>query len=552
MWFASPLCLVALVPWGGVTLWLLWGRYRRTEVPYLELWLGAIEERTKRPGVRKPPLPLLLAIASMLLAVLAAAKPSIWGSSNGGTPMQVIVDCGMRMSASSHGSLRFRTAAKLLANELTPRSPRIAIDLLAVPGAVARSTDAEGIARIVDALPPSGLHTEAWLNQAVARALRAGDDPIFLISDQPIQSVDPRIVRIAPDLALEDVGISFIAARESPAPQVMVRVLNQSDRKTATLDVITAGQHVRQGIQLPRPAASRDYFFTPPELGETIEASLACGDDLSSDRLPGDNRAWLARVARWPAIESRIPLDPAIERMVSVYTRRRPPAEGSPTIDIVADPADLPGGQRGIIVAPSFADAATKGGSLEVTDHAITRGIDWGELPLIPATSDPPSGWEPLIRTGGTTILAAQAEPVRAVWVGFATDQWSTQTQFVILWTNVFDWIGQGGREFSGFPLEQRGDDWNPLTSPEGFAGIYQREDGAQRAFNSLAEPLRTERSAPDWQKRVIAAARRHGGQSISGQFSLAALFCLLCSLARWRKRPAIAPGAALPAQINR
>jgi hypothetical protein len=542
MWFASPLWLVALVPWGGLALWLLWGRYRRAQVPYLELWRGAIEERPKRPGVRKPPLPLLLAIGSMLLAVLASANPSIWGTGHSGTPLQVIVDRGLTMSASSHGSPRFRGAIKHLAGELTRRSPTIPVDLVAVPGDSTYSTEAGGLASVADELPPMGLHTSALLNRAVGRALRTGSDAIFLISDQPIQFSDPRIVRIAPESDTDDAGISLIAARETPTPQMMVRVLNQSEQDATTLDVITAGQQLRQAIQLPPKGTSRDYFVTPPELGETIEASVAPGGNLAASDLPADDRAWLARVARWPAIESGIPLDPAIERMVSVYTRRRPPAEGSATIQIVAAPEDLPAGQRGVVVTSSFADAGTNGASLEVTDHAITRSINWGELPLLPAITDSPAGWEPLVRSGGKAILAAQSEPVRKIWVGFATDQWSTETQFVIFWTNVFDWAGQEGRQFSASTLEERGDDWKPLSGPVGFPGTYQRDDGSQRAFNTLAEPVREQPSTRDWRERVLSVAEQKGGRSVVRYFAVAALICLLCSLATWRKCVAAPP----------
>lgn len=534
MWFASPLWLIALVPWAGVTLWLLWGRFARTEVPYLELWRGAIEERPKRPGLRRPPLPLLFGIVAMLLAILAAAGPTIWGAANSGTPLQVVLDRGRTMSGSSQGALRFRTTATLLADELNHRAPRIPVHLLAVPGNTERSTDASELSRTVAALAATGLRTGGSLDQAVEEALRSGDEAIFVLTDQPIRSADPRIVRIAPDALMDDVGISLISARETPIPQVMVRVLNQTSRITTTLDVMTAGQRLRQAIELPPRGASRDYFFAPRELGETIEAALAAGDELRSD-----DRAWLARSSVWPAIESRVALDPSVERMVGVYAMRRPPGAGSPTIQIVGDNADLPGERRGIVITRSFADAAASGAGLEVSDHAITRGINWGALPLMPAATEPPSGWEPLVRSGGRVVLASQAEPARRVWIGFATDQWATQAQFVIFWTNVFDWIGQAGRQFSSAPLEERTDDWQPLTSPAGFPGIYRRGDGVERAFNTLADRLQPpEALTRDWRQRLGAAARRHAGRSISGPLAVVALLCLLCAVSTWRKRP--------------
>ena len=242
MWFLSPLWLVGLVPWGGITLWLLWGRFERAQVPYLELWRGAMEERPARPGLRKPPLALLFAIAALLLAILAAARPAFWGNGSGAAPLRVILDCGMTMSASSRGLPRFRSAVGLLADELARRTPRIPIQLLAVPGDAEKLTDAGDLTQAVGGIATSQLKTSAALNRAVVRSLRSGDDAIFVVSDQAVQSTDPRIVRIVPQGGIEDVGIALIAARELPAPQVMVRVLNQSSQTTSTLDVISAEQ----------------------------------------------------------------------------------------------------------------------------------------------------------------------------------------------------------------------------------------------------------------------------------------------------------------------
>jgi hypothetical protein len=43
MYFTSPIWLALLVPWAGVSVWLLWGRRDRTNVPFLKLWRGPVE-----------------------------------------------------------------------------------------------------------------------------------------------------------------------------------------------------------------------------------------------------------------------------------------------------------------------------------------------------------------------------------------------------------------------------------------------------------------------------------------------------------------------------
>jgi hypothetical protein len=545
MWFASPLWLIGLFPWAALSLWLLWGTYERAAVPFLELWRGAAEERPTRRGFRWPPVSLWFVIAALLLAILAAARPSLWRPTRDTIPLQVVIDCGDTMSAPAHGTARFRATAHLLADALSSHSRQIPVHLRIVPGNAEFSTDSGKLAKIVDALPPTDTSSRASLGMAVAQALRSGDDAVFVISDQPIELSDPRIVRIAPEEAIDEVGISRLTARESPSPQVMVSVLNQSSQTAASLQIATAGQVERETIELPPPGTSRDYFFSPPELGENVEASIkGVAGDVAG------RRAWLARDVRSGVVESHVPLDPAIERMLQVYVRHRPTTSGSPTIAIVSNEADLAAGQRGVVVAPSSDDTGAKAGALEIVDHPVTRGINWGSLPLLPATSDAPPQFQSLVRVGGKTILAVADAPVRKVWIGFATDQWSAQAQFVIFWTNVLDWIGQAGTQFTSFPLGEPMLDWLPMTGPAGFPGIYQRADGALRAFNTFELPLSSPpASTPDWRERLRALAARHAGHSMGGTIALLALVCLLLAFATWRQRPKILANAALTAK---
>ena len=73
----SPLWLLGLLPWAGVTAWLLWGRRQRTLVPFLPLWRGPAPVPRAKRSVQLPPAAVIFAILSMLLAVLAAARPAI-------------------------------------------------------------------------------------------------------------------------------------------------------------------------------------------------------------------------------------------------------------------------------------------------------------------------------------------------------------------------------------------------------------------------------------------------------------------------------------------
>src|SRR5213595_3126360 len=91
----TPIWLFALVPWAALTVWLLWGRRRRVDVPFLDLWEGPEKgERTTRL-LHVPPLALMLAIIALMLAVLAAAGPR--AAAGGRGTAVVVVDHGITM-----------------------------------------------------------------------------------------------------------------------------------------------------------------------------------------------------------------------------------------------------------------------------------------------------------------------------------------------------------------------------------------------------------------------------------------------------------------------
>src|SRR4051794_33165690 len=98
MSFLSPMWLWLLLPWAGVTIWLLWGRRKRANVPFVALWRGAVELPKKRRQLVLPPLALIGLILAMLFAVLAAAKPTA-GRSVQRDRTLVIIDRGINMSA---------------------------------------------------------------------------------------------------------------------------------------------------------------------------------------------------------------------------------------------------------------------------------------------------------------------------------------------------------------------------------------------------------------------------------------------------------------------
>src|SRR5438552_1794249 len=100
MFFSSPLWLVALLPWGAVAVWLLWGRRKRTDVPFLKLWRGPEKGERVRRSIQAPPLAVALVLWAALFALLASARPAARTTGlRGGTTVTVILDRGITMSA---------------------------------------------------------------------------------------------------------------------------------------------------------------------------------------------------------------------------------------------------------------------------------------------------------------------------------------------------------------------------------------------------------------------------------------------------------------------
>src|SRR5918992_2457512 len=107
MSFAYPIWLVGLLPWAAVTLYLLGGRRKRINAPFLDLWQIPVQGRRPRRRLAAPPVALAMAILAMLLGILAAGDPGVAVATAAAAPgTTVIVDRGITMSA--RGSARPR------------------------------------------------------------------------------------------------------------------------------------------------------------------------------------------------------------------------------------------------------------------------------------------------------------------------------------------------------------------------------------------------------------------------------------------------------------
>ena len=534
MLFTSPWFLVLLAPWLALTLLLLWGRRRRVDIPFLNLWKGPVQSPAPKRSFERPPAWLAAAIGAMLLAILAAAGPAMRQGGDAGPLLTIIVDRGLTMSGETRYHALIDEAAAALAGTL-PRGPT---QLLSVPGDSYR-TDRSNWPAMAKAIPPTAADTREALRAAVHDRLAGTKGSIIVLTDQPLAIDSPRVVRIAPAQVPQNVAIETLAVRESPAPQVMLRLRNESPRATAAVRLHSDQRPVKE-VELGLPAAggSGDYFIDLPAIGDTIAAQL-----LESDDVPADDQFSLVRQRLWPVIEPRASLPAELQRVIASYGRLRPPGQASTHIAIVIGQEALPLNEPAAALAvPAGETQLVSETELTITDHPVTQSVELWPVPDAPAAPRG-EGWVPLVRKDGKMLVAVRTEPARQVWVGVPAAAWSAHPSFVIFWTNVFDYLGAGGESFGHRPVGRLAGAWTPLAGvshPSGvvpglWPGLYQRADGAIAAVN--ASPGEFKSVPADWRSGLRGLPMPPGGHrlALAPVLLLITIGLLLFSASAWK-----------------
>ena len=497
MSFASPIWLVLLVPWGVMTLWLLWGRRCRTDVPFLDLWLGEVESPRAKRAMRLPPPALLAAILSVMLAIVAAARPVLRDPTRGPL-VTIIVDRGVSMSATGRlAEVIERAKRELLAFGLGPT------DLVAVPDGVVQRSDRSDWIGPAGKLEGTSIDTREALARTIREALARNDSPIFVLTDQAVPP-GPRIGRIAPTRAIENIAIVHLAVRETPHAQVMVTVRNDSAAERAQLSVESAARAVGRAVDL-RPRGRRgDYLVDLPSLGRSVRAKLDVADDLSFD-----NVRFLAKEQAWPRVEIRSAITGGVQRVVEAYQKARPAGEGSA---VVAIASTLRPDERGVLIAETLGAAVPDGAahpSLDIREHPITANVAWSRIDQrlpVERFELPGPGWIPILSANDIPLLAIREEPTRQIWTTLYGADLAKTTDFVILWTNILDWVASGGEKWAAHDAGSLGREWKPLAPARpDEPGFYRRSDGALRALNAASVLLHPRPAAPVDRKHLNA-----------------------------------------------
>ena len=562
MFFASPIWLLALLPWAGVTLYLLWGRAQKVKVPFLALWEIPDRPPPPRRSLTWPPVAVAMMILAMLAAIVGAARPALRiGQQHSSRPVTLIVDRGVTMSARGHSDLRYREAGRLVIPELDRLFGDAPVDLLVVPGQASLSPQSsvlspQSLPSALSRLVPTAAATGDGLRAAVARALAETSGLVVVVSDQDLGRQDARLIQVPPATDAENVDIVTLAARMAPQAQLLLRVRNQSSQTAATVSVSTDGRTHATDVELPPRDQEKDYFLDLPSVGSTIHVVLQTADDLAFD-----NEAWLVRANSFPRIELRTAVSPELRHMIETYQRLYPPGEDAPVIAVVARADQLAEGERGVVLgdtanrSPAHEPVAGTQATAEltVTAHSVTAHVDWsviakrsGEAAAPPAMPSP--DWTPLVQVGPRVLLAESAGSVRRLWVGFDDPDFVRTPGYPMFWKDVFDYVGQGRETFMGQSIGPLGTDWTIVeTVPSAEApagadlvgwlpGLYRRTDGQLRAVNALDVLLSAAERGP-WRDRLAASAGPQAkGVALAPMVWLAAIALVLLAAGTWRK----------------
>jgi len=536
----APMWLFALVPWAAVSVWLWVGRRRRHWVPFLPLWDAPQELRRPKRGVEPPPLGLLLAILAMLAGVLAMTRPVYVSPADRG-PVTIVVDRGASMSAQSAGKPRFAQAAQTTAPPLLARLGPGPVELIDVLTGATEQTDRADWAARVARWKRTALDTRAALQSTVRQHL-AMNQTVIALTDQDLDLADPKLVTIAPTEAVHNTAIIALAQR----PGQVMATLHATDAKSVTLHLRAGDRTADARVDLAANADQNVFVNLDAAGADTIEAWLDATDDFDAD-----DRAYLVRQRDWATIEPRVPLSDELRRMIAVYTRHRPPGAASTPLPL-ARPGELKPDERGVLLAPVAAEQ-TATNNIGSQAHALTAGVDLAATlgqHVAVADRGPGEGWQRLAWIGDKTILAVRSgendNGARQVWVGFDSPDFARTPDFVLFWTNVFDWLAGGSEGFTSSPVG---------TVPAGarrllpaplsgeveasyWPGVFETPTG-KLAADTGPVPFRVsaDRTWPDALTRLHLTGP--AARSLAPTLAIAALLLLLGAAWRWERRRA-------------
>lgn len=535
MIFLAPAWLGLLLPWALLALWLLRRSKRSAPVPFVSLWRA---EHDATPVIRRRfefPLHLILILLAMLTLILAAAQPGIRWSTVVGQPVWLIVDTGLEMSAGRNQT----TIASSLVQEVAKKlrvtgNSQQPINVVIVPGQGAQLINLNDLTGLAEQLPSTAIDTQQMVESTVRQVLEQADAPVIVVSNHKLDVRDDRLMQQSSSHLADNAGIVAASVGDGSSAQLMVRVVNQS-RQTAGRLLINHQPPI--DITLPPPGQMHNYFIDLPEpLPLVMQIKLEPDDELTMD-----NQWWLVQQQRAPRIEIDGQVPVFVTRMVQVYQAQHPAEAQAPQIWV-----STANWQSAAPIAPTviLADGSSGHqveGAVEVRPHVLSSDIDWEKVLYQPVivTQLPDDGWSVVLQRSGQALLAVKENP-RRVWIGFDLSAMANQPAFVILWANIFDWLGGEEGDWKSEEPHDLGQSWQRITpaalpagvAPGWVAGVYQ-QDGQLLAVNARGR-IWDEPAPSDGLGHLDRWAQSSGYWALQPMLALLALALVLLATGCW------------------
>jgi len=515
MIFASPIALLWLIPWAALGLFLLFGKREFTSVPFIELWLGTGAASKAKRQLLLPPRAILAILIAALLTILAAAAPKV-RTPSASPHLHVLVDNGVTLTPPGRLAQLLKDASPLLHN-LFQSVPQVTLLQAVTEDTI--QTDASKMAGLADQIRIYPVNTSTAIQSKIARLLQETDDPVVLLSDQRIAIQSPRLFQIAPKSRIDNVGFVDIALRPERRAQLMLKIRNDSPAKESSISIVKGLARLQHSIALPESGTVQDYFFDLPEAGYSVEATINVKDDL-----PADNVAHLLLTGSNSRLEVKGDVGEALQRMVDVYTSNRAPDPSSRVVIICDSLFQIPALTPAVAVASGASALTQLRSPLQLfADHPITRSVDWRSIDRATlAAFAPGDGWTPLVKSNELVLLAVREKPARQVWVGFRSSGFESTRDHVILWSNIFDFLGEGGARYTYQKLGIS----DAIFSRQ--PGIQQEVNGRNVAMNVLDVKLEMNLESLTRLPASTAVQSTTGWIAISPWLSIGALLFIL------------------------
>jgi hypothetical protein len=538
MTFAFPIWLLGLLPWTGLVAYLLRGGGQRAKVPFLRLW--------PRPGIaqkisryRLPPVHILLIIIAALMAILAASGPTWTVGTRAVGALTIVIDRGITLSGDARYHDLITRCRKML-------GPQAAVTLVPVPGQSTEVTSGSWV-DTADHFPPAAIDTSSQLNIAAVDRLRQTSGPVVVLTDQPLDLSDPRLFVIRPVRPPENIAITLMAATLQPHPQVMVRLQNQSSEKTVQLRVQSGSNAIERDVHFDGSSATE--FVDLPALGDVVSAEV----ETRNDDIPADDAAWLTRELPGITLDVASGAPAELQRMAAVFSRHRPSGH-----HVLLTDQDLPAGVEGAVIVPGNGDDLPSV-PLTSTDSSLTTGVATWPGPA--AKIKPPADFQIVVQRGGLPLVAIHQAVPRQLWVNLNLTTWSRTTDFVVFFSNLFEWFrGSRSDEFVSTSPKTLGPEWKRIDErqaprdamPGLWPGLYRSVDGRLVAINAPIAPLtfKADNETIAVPASVFPAA--HVGISLMPLYCWISLIAACTSVAHWPRKDAgitVSRSAAVPSR---